>query len=237
MRVVGTFRGMRGVMRSRTNIRSALFLSLAALHGFSLAGARSAPASVTGRADQEPIAFALEAQPLSRAVSRFMSLSGVSIVADSRILNNRRSAPLKGRYVPEDALRGLLVGTGLAIKKVGRNTFTLVAAEPVVRVPPAHLDYAAKIQNAVLTALCQTNDMSLLQYRTVFRIWLDQAGGVTRVELAGSTGSSQTDGLLLSILRRATVGEPPPQGLPQPIKLAILPGMNADAACAPKGGR
>jgi hypothetical protein len=66
----------------------------------------------------------------------------------------------------------------------------------------------------------------------VMRLWLSPGGAVTHVQLAGSTGSQSLDAAIGDALEHIDIGVPLPVGLPQPVKLAILPGTTTgDAAC------
>lgn len=197
------------------------------------AWAEKAPTRAFGSdSDTGRIEFDIGAEPLSNALERFMSATSVAVVVDSALLAGRRSAPLKGLYAPEAALRTILSGTGLNVVAIGPGAFTVLPPSPGARPLPSNLHYAAAIQSAVTAALCQQSDTRLMQYRAVLRLWLDPAGVVTRVELASSTGDSSIDTTIAATLQDVEVDLPRPDGLPQPVKLAILPDVSGGSACA-----
>lgn len=189
-------------------------------------------AALGSHRDTGRVEFDIGAEPLANALERFMSATSIAVVVDSDLLAGRRSAPLEGSYAPEAALRAMLSGTGLNVEAIGPGAFTLLPPSTGIRPLPRHLQYAAAIQSAVTAALCQQSDTRLMQYRTVLRLWLDPAGAVTHVELASSTGVPSFDTTIVATLQDVEVGLPRPDGLPQPVKLAILPDGSGASVCA-----
>ena len=55
----------------------------------------------------------IPAQPLSAALIAFSRQTQIEIFAPTSLSANKQSSPVKGNLAPEDALKGLLVGTGL----------------------------------------------------------------------------------------------------------------------------
>lgn len=178
-------------------------------------------------------AFDLPSEPLAIALERLMAATSLAIVVDSGLTDGLRSSSLKGVFTPEQALRRMLVGTGLEARAVGAGLFTLVHLPPgaTARPLPRFIDFAAAVQDAVTNALCQRHDTRPTYYRTVLRLWFDPAGVVVRVHLGYSTGNSKLDMTVTRSLQRLEVGMRPPSGLPQPVKLAILPHATESAAC------
>jgi hypothetical protein len=173
-------------------------------------------------------------QPLAAALERFMALSNVTIVVDSAIIGASRSNAVRGAFSPDGALQSLLEGTGLDSRHIGPGAYTLVplpqSAEARPRLP-RFADYAAAVQRAVIATLCRRDDTIPDRYRAVIRLWLRPEGKAMRGELAISTGSPSRDTAITDTLQRVDVGMPVPAGLPQPIKLAILPRATDGAAC------
>lgn len=59
-------------------------------------------------------------------------------------------------------------------------------------------------------------------YRVVINVWLARDGRIQRYELAGSSGSPDTDELLKTALSgMLPLPEPPPEAMPQPVRLRI----------------
>lgn len=188
-------------------------------------------ASIRSASSNATIAFDLDAAPLAVALERFMSATSVAVVVDSALLMERRSAAVRGNYTAETALRIMVTGAGLNVVAIGQSAFTLLPPSPGARPLPGNLQFAGAVQAAVTAALCQQGDTRLMQYRTVLRLWLDAAGAVVRVELASSTGDSKVDMTIARTLQHVDVGMPRPGGLPQPVKLVILPDTGGPA-CA-----
>ncbi|WP_159992990.1 TonB-dependent receptor [Roseomonas sp. 18066] len=80
----------------------------------------SAPAAA-----QSAIDFAIPAQPLPTALVAFYRQSGVQLLYDAAIAEGRQSPGLSGRATPEEALRRLLVGTGLGFRFTAPGVVTL----------------------------------------------------------------------------------------------------------------
>jgi protein TonB len=58
-------------------------------------------------------------------------------------------------------------------------------------------------------------------YRVVVRIWLAADGRIQKVDLASSTGNADIDSRLRTALTDITLKQPPPQSMPQPLRLRI----------------
>lgn len=187
--------------------------------------------------DARRIPFDVPAQSLELALLQYMEVSGVSVIADSPLMASRRSTELSGIFSAEQGLRQLLSGTGLYPRAIGERAFLL---EPFLpnneRQPlPRFASYSALVQQAVIASLCERDETRPTHYRAVMRLWLGQAGNVTRVELDSSTGSRDLDSAITHALLNVAAIGPLPAGLPQPVKLAILPRDGAtDNACAPR---
>lgn len=197
--------------------------------------ARSLAAEANQGVDEPPTPFDIPAQPLSAALEQFMQAAKASVVVDSAMIAEHTSASLQGHFSPEGALRLLLSGTGLAPRSIGFRAYTLDpsprlgAAQP----SPQFSDYAAAIQQAVTSALCRHSETRPTRYRVVMRLWVNPAGAVSHVQLGGSTGSSSLDAAIGDALEHIDIGAPAPTGLPQPVKLAILPRATPSKAACP----
>jgi hypothetical protein len=194
----------------------------------------SPAAGVDQGADRSPVRFNIPAQPLAVALEQFMETANVSVVVDSSVIAGRTSATLRGQFSPEGGLRSLLTGTGLDPRPIGSRAYTLdpLPHTDAAQSLPRFTNYAMAIQQAVTNALCQRDETRPTHYRAVMRLWLSPGGAVTHVQLGGSTGSSGLDMAIENALAHINIGAPVPAGLPQPVKLAILPRMTpSDAAC------
>jgi hypothetical protein len=209
-------------------------LFLAAFLGIALA--MNTPALARDMEGQLDIALDIPAQPLAAALYTYSAVTGIEVVADGTLISGRRSAALKGSFVPENALKTLLAGTGLTIRRSASDAFVLVAA-PVAeirqlpdppRIVPDYADYAAHIQTKMKRALCQLATTEPGAYRAVVELWITSSGAVQRGDLLSSTGSQERDAAISAMLSELAIGEAPPAGLPQPVTLMILPRSPAD---------
>jgi hypothetical protein len=184
--------------------------------------------------------FDIPAQALREGLFAYTDVTGLSILVDDGLTAGRRSAPVRGRFVPEDALKILLTGTGLQSQYTADNAFTLVPATDTAPggLPPrdeSHDEtYFRAVQTAVKSALCSRAQTLPGQYRVVVQLWIGESGVVSRAAFVGSTGSRDRDQTLAEMLNGLPVGTAPPAGLPQPVTLVILPRLpNVTNDCAP----
>lgn len=71
-------------------------------------------------AAQDPqVEFALPAQDLPIALRAVSQRTGQSILADGALVRGRKAPALAGRFTVEEALRRLLAGSGLAVRRIG----------------------------------------------------------------------------------------------------------------------
>ena len=70
--------------------------------------------------------FAIYGQPLSAALVRFSSVTGIDVAFDGPLPTNLRSAGMTGTNSAEAALRGLLAGTGLTYRFTTADTVLLI---------------------------------------------------------------------------------------------------------------
>jgi hypothetical protein len=182
--------------------------------------------------------FDIPAQPLASALERFMTMTNVSVIADSVVIAGRTSSTLQGSFPPESALHLLLAGTGLVSRAIGSDAYALSMLPGVAeaRPLPRFIGYAAAVQRAVTAALCRRDETQPIRYRTVMRLWISPAGLVSHVELAMPTGSRNLDMAIGDAIQHIDIGVRPPNGLPQPVKLAIMPHSRDAAVCASVDG-
>ena len=82
--------------------------------------------------------------------------------------------------------------------------------------------YAGQVQARIADALRNHRRMRNANFRLEVRIWPDNAGRITRAQLAGSTGDRAVDAALKDeVLTGLQLQEPPPQGMPMPIVLRV----------------
>lgn len=77
--------------------------------------------------------YRIRAQTLDKALVEFSLKSGLQVVADGKLTAGISSPGVSGSYSPEQALRKLLAGTGVAVQSSRNGTVTLeraTASEP-----------------------------------------------------------------------------------------------------------
>lgn len=82
--------------------------------------------------------------------------------------------------------------------------------------------FAERLQRHLQTELNRNRKLKDSDYRVSLRVWIGRDGAVQRAELVQSTGSQAIDELLQQTLTQiAAMREPPPDSLPQPIRIRI----------------
>jgi len=108
---------------------------------------------------KEEIELDIPAQPLGTAISRYGNATGRDVLYDANLASGRLSSEVRGAFAPDEALKKLLVGTGLKAELVTGKTFALlpVPASPQTRQTssPEHLHYYGLIQAGITDALCE----------------------------------------------------------------------------------
>lgn len=107
-------------------------------------------------------------------------------------------------------------GFGLVGRKGGRD---LLAGDGGAR--SRYAFYTSMIQQQIQDELSRHKKLKSSDYRAVVRIWLAADGRIQKVDLAGSTGNADVDSSLRAALADITFKSPPPQDMPQPVRLRI----------------
>jgi hypothetical protein len=200
---------------------------------FSGSGVRAAPDERLGRlgsADQ--LSFTIPAQPLEDALLAYAKVTGVEVFVDHALAAGQRSKPIEGVYHLEAALLLMLEGTGLELRQVAPRAYTLVAIssrEPSPDRAPGWLAdrtrsrFFTAVQTTVKQILCTQPEIAPGQYRAALAIWTDSIGRVVEARLLGATADTPSVRRLLDSMKGASVGQPPPAGLEQPVTFVILP--------------
>ncbi|WP_141133942.1 secretin and TonB N-terminal domain-containing protein [Sphingopyxis indica] len=180
--------------------------------------------------------FDIPAQRLDLALARLSSVSGVQMLYDSRLAVGRRSRPVVGRYTLQEALVTMLDGTGLRARFTqGGSVVITPSATPdmtldmlTVRATPligqsepdaAALAYVSLVQREIVAAMKSDAALSGGDYRISVRMWVDGEGRVERSNLIRSSGDASRDRAFDAFLLGLRISEPPPEGLPQPMRI------------------
>ena len=184
------------------------------------------------------VSFDIPRQVLGDALYAYSSATGIEILVPENLIIERRSAAVAGLFTPEEALRQLLMGSGLVSRFTGINAFTLVPGPPTT-VPrtfstPRYSSYSAALQAAVTGVLCGFRRAWPQDSRFVVRLWVAPSGAVQQVKFLDTTGDQGDKATLQALLQRMVVDEAPPSDLSQPTTLLILPRRDA-AECVAMG--
>lgn len=128
---------------------------------------------------------------------------------------NQSDAP-EGKQLGVDAEGGAgSDGFGLVGNKGGRD---LLAGGGKM----AFAFYTNQLQRFLQDELAKHKKLKSADYRVIVRVWLSRAGAVQRVELAGSSGNGEIDESLRKALAEVpALRDPPPENMPQPVKVRI----------------
>jgi len=195
-----------------------------------------------GRQRDKLYEFHFPAASLETSIAHFTRQTNTSVLYEAGLINSRSAPAVDGMFSYPSALEALLAGTGIAVRYADDKSFVLVDAE---RDAETHATYGA-VREASITLgalhvdgpedfsfygslLAADLQMALskrprLRSVTLFvqaNLWVDRAGRIEHAELSRSTGDRMHDERLVEALREFSVSKPPPEGLPQPVQVAI----------------
>jgi periplasmic protein TonB len=82
--------------------------------------------------------------------------------------------------------------------------------------------FTGLLKGQIESALARDRDLAKGDYRLVVKVWIARNGKIERFQLDGSSGNAHIDGLIKAALNDiAPLSEPPPENMPQPVKLRI----------------
>ncbi|NOU22121.1 MAG: TonB-dependent receptor plug domain-containing protein [Methyloglobulus sp.] len=84
----------------------------------------------TAQAGDTAVEFNIPAQNLPTALKQLAGQSRLQMLYDGPTVQGKRSAALKGRYTPQQALQQVLTGTGLRAVATGNNAVAVKSAPP-----------------------------------------------------------------------------------------------------------
>lgn len=83
-------------------------------------------------------------------------------------------------------------------------------------------NYATLLKGELQRYLAKNKDLRQRAYKVEVRLWVSRDGSLTRHELIGSTGDTETDeAIRQSLTHMGTFTEVPPDKMPQPIRLRL----------------
>ncbi|MFZ4288168.1 STN domain-containing protein [Variovorax sp. HJSM1_2] len=230
--------------------RVALACGLALLPFRAVAATGAAHAEV-----QALVYFELPEQTLDKALADFSRRTGHSVLVDSVMTRSRTTQALRGDFAPQDALRQLLMGTGLSARYTGRNAFTLEPESATTNLAgssaandaetasgpqlprlggmseAAAVDFAGALQAALTRAMCAAQPDTVGRYRAAVQLWIDGDGRVSKVRLLANTELGSRDAQLVALINGLRVGVAPPPALAQPLTILLTPRPDPAAVC------
>ena len=81
--------------------------------------------------------------------------------------------------------------------------------------------FTSLIQSHVQEELSRRDRLRSADYRATVSVWFAQDGRISRAEIVNGTGNPEIDTEIRSALVAASALQPPPPGLPQPVKLRV----------------
>lgn len=78
------------------------------------------------------------------------------------------------------------------------------------------------LQQQLQDELMQNRKLRSVDYKAVVRLWLNDAGRVTKVEVASSTGNAEIDQTIRTVIAESSgARQGPPPDMPQPVKIEV----------------
>ncbi|KVT98697.1 secretin and TonB N terminus short domain protein [Burkholderia ubonensis] len=190
-------------------------------------------AQETGTAGRQPGAtahFDLPAQPLAKALQDFARITELIVLAPAPLLDARTSAPVRGEFLPREALERVLAGTGLRAEFT-RPDEAIIVARPADSALPIDgvgasdelRTFAGLLQTHLIDALCAQPAAVPGSYRLVAQVRIDNKGAVVAVNMVASSGLASRDAAVLRALRTLRLDAAPPAALPQPVTILLRP--------------
>jgi len=187
---------------------------------------------------QGRIHFDIPSQALTEALESYSVVTGRQIVYNGSLASGRSSMMIRGWLTPEQALEGLLQGTGLAPHYMAADAFMLepspLGEGSAVNTAPAGViaQYYGRLQVGLKRAFCADRRLQPGSYRVAVSFWIGPGGSVSRVDLLDTTGDVARDDAISQAIYGLAVGAPPPAGFAQPVVLVVEPQI-AERDCAP----
>lgn len=224
-----------GLSSGRSSLAPYILYALICL-GFLALGASSVPAQERSTGSAETITFDIPAQPLVSALESYGAASRREVLYDARLATSRLSAEVKGAFVPAEALRILLGGTGLVGRFASEGAVVIVPSSPdAIQQADATIDtkkegnplmrarYYGVVQERIRDAFCENLALRPGRYRIAMRFWIAPTGAVHRTQLLSTTGDGRIDSEIEGTLRGLRIGQVPPSDVSQPFTMVILP--------------
>jgi hypothetical protein len=187
---------------------------------------RGANATEHPAVTEAPASYEIAAQDLDVALNAYIRASGVQVFFETAIVAGRHSMPVNGRFTAAQALKTLLVGTGLTASRTDVDAFVITpsvegGSDSSISTVLPDGRFMAALQAGVLAALCRDPRTRPGSYRIAIELWITPQGIVQQSSLIGSTGDAGRDEALRKNLQAASIAATPPPGSKQPFVMMI----------------
>ncbi|GGB95529.1 hypothetical protein GCM10007205_00940 [Oxalicibacterium flavum] len=173
----------------------------------------------------------IPALPLQQALDMFGARTGWSGLYLSSTTNNLWSTPLSGWYTPSQALRILLLGTGLRAHFTAANAFVLEQSDfDGAATDTRVLGYDAVLQRGIRDAFCGDPFLAVRDFRAAIRLYVNTQGRIHRVDLLDTTGDARRDQAIVAALRGTHLAEVPAD-TQRPFFILLLPQSGSLDGC------
>ncbi|HVI53696.1 MAG TPA: STN domain-containing protein [Luteibacter sp.] len=202
-----------------------------------------AEASQGSEETHAPTRFDIDAQPLATALRGYSEATGIAVLFDGALVEGRSSPGIHGVVDARDALRVLLVGTGLSAHFSSMNAFTVTADPATVTeanrvakadssddAPSLGSRDAAMIQAAIEAALCAHVATRPGSFRLAMQVWIDATGAIDDVAALAPSDDPQRDTQVLAALRGVRVA--PSMSRFSPVTVLLTPSAPGTYRCA-----
>jgi hypothetical protein len=172
--------------------------------------------------------FDIDAQPLAGALRAYSETTGIAVLFDDAVVAGKGSPGLHGDADPRDALRILLVGSGLTAHFTSMNAFTVnaipaTAPEGDGTAPSAQAvaeNDAVELQRAIEKVLCVRADTRPGTFRLAMQVWVDGTGHIADAVALAPSGDDERDSHVVAAVRTAQVASRLAAGSPFTVLLA-----------------
>ncbi|SDS19087.1 hypothetical protein SAMN05216198_1397 [Halopseudomonas litoralis] len=188
------------------------------------------------QSNQTQFEFDIAAQPLETALRQYIQTTGLNVLVDSNLTSRQHSPGAQGSFTAEQALRQLIIHSGLDAHYASSRTFTLMPRaqqhKPAQPITPATLEaseFVTAFQSSLEKVICHSFLLPEGDYRMLLQVWLSPRSTVDTIRLVKPTDDPTRDRQVLDAVR--SLRFPPSSGrLPQPITLLLLPN-NISSGC------
>ncbi len=194
------------------------------------------------------ILFDIPVQPMASALEAYSAATGRMAAYNGSLAVGRVSAEVKGRLTAQAALQLLLKDSGLVAEDTTLGAFVVLAGPEHVSAAATPFNIARNglsqqnaqerrfsgiMQGSINDALCAQPQTMPGSYRLAINFRVGSDGQLQQLKLLSSTGDRGRDQILVNQLRAVSIGESPPQQMPQPFTMVVLPSSSGGAHNCP----